>query len=63
MKYILKRFQVGAGTNDAYRENYDRIFGKEDAPPQDLDRCIQTEGPTKRCVLRDGHECTHWFAE
>lgn len=33
MKYLDGSFSVNPGASDAYRENYDRTFGKKDKTP------------------------------
>lgn len=50
MKYLNKSFSVGTENSAAYRDNYDRIFGKKSKPEKqpEIERC---------------HECGSWEAQ
>lgn len=50
MKYLNKSFSVGTENSAAYRDNYDRIFGKKAKP--------EKQPAFERC-----HECGSWEAQ
>jgi hypothetical protein len=35
MKYLESSFSVNMGASDAYRENYEQVFGKKEKPPRE----------------------------
>lgn len=45
MKYLDRSFSITPGSSDAYRDNFDRVFGKRDAEP------LEATGPDEPTFL------------